>query len=121
MTVTANTEGGILSSLINKIFKDQHIEAARFHALLQTYLEDPLNGIPQTSHGISSARSNHIKEIKKSSISWKWFIRTLKILRLNHFTLTITVHRKNMEDTNHSVEVNLGRTFVPGEGYVDDE
>jgi len=120
MTIPANTEGGILSSLLNKIFKDQHIEAARFHSLLQSYLEDPLNGIPQTSHGISSARSNHVKEIKKASISWKWFIRALKILRINHFTITVTVHHKNISETNHSVEVNLGRIFIPGEGYIDE-
>jgi hypothetical protein len=113
-------EGVILRKLLNKILDDLNITNLRFHSLLTNYLEDPLNGIPQTSHGISSARSNYAKEIKQDSISWKWFVRTLKIIRANKFRVTITILHNNEIQTSHSVDVDLGRTYISGEGYVDD-
>ncbi len=114
-------EGAILRKLLTTVMDDLHITNLRFHALLTHYLEDPLNGIPQTSHGISSARSNYAKEIRQNSVSWKWFVRTLKIIRANRFTITITIHHNETTNTSHSIEVDLGRTFISGEGYVDDE
>lgn len=112
-------EGAILRKLLTTIMDDLNITNLRFHSLLTHYLEDPLNGIPQTSQGISSARSNYAKEIRQNSISWKWFVRTLKIIRANKFRVTITIYHSETESTSHSIDVDLGRTFISGEGYVD--
>lgn len=108
-------EGVILRKLLTKIIEDLNITNLRFHYLLTQYLEDPLNGIPQTNHGISSARSNYAKEIKQDALSWKWFVRTLKIIRINRFTITITVHHNKATATSHSVEVDLGRIYISNE------
>lgn len=114
-------EGHILSKLLTKIIDDLGITSLRFHNLLTQYLEDPLNGIPQTRHGITSARSNYAKEIKKSCLSWKWFIRTLKIIRVNKFTITITIHHNETITTSHSIDVELGRPYISeNKEYLDD-
>lgn len=118
---SSNTEGGMLRKLLTKIYTDLNITPTRFHVLLQHYLEDPLNGVPQNSRSISSERSNTVKELKKPQISWKQFLRGMKIVRANRFTITITVHHSKDVKTEHSIEVDLGRNYISGEGHIEDD
>ncbi len=107
-----NIAGTILHELLQVIFKDLQINQYRFHYFLESYLQDPVNAIPQNRKDITSARGNIVKEINQTSITWLMFTRALKIIRANRFTITITIHHNDSESTSHSVGVDLGRSFI---------
>lgn len=85
--------------------------------MLHNFIADPKNGIPHNKRDISSARSNIIHEINKESISWKVFIKALRILNRSQFTITIKIKHEDDLYTEHSLDVNLG----PNYNYSQDE
>ncbi len=57
---------------------------------IETYIRDPLNGIPPDRRDIASARGNLIKTLAKDSISWKIFTRFLRVLNIKNFEMEIS-------------------------------
>jgi len=116
-----NGPGAILSQLLRVILKDLEINNTRFVALLLAFISDPKNGIPHNKRDISSARSNIIHEINKESISWKVFIKALRILNRSQFTITIKIKHDDDIYTEHSLDVNLGPNYTYGNDEQDED
>lgn len=87
----------------------------RWNALIISYLTDPKNAIPQHKEAIAAARGNLTKELIKGEMSWKVFIKALRVLQIVKidFHLTFTLH--NGRTLKHDTTLNLGDVYVSDE------
>ncbi len=81
--------------------------------MLGAYLEDPKNGIPQNKKEKTSARGNITKEIGKPSITWKTFIKALRIIGVEKFKIRITIIYRDNTETSHEIMTDLGQSYSP--------
>ena len=121
-----NTVGGFLSKVFVDVlekrtrtdldrYADQRTFLERWNALVVNYLTDPKNSIPQNKEALTAARGNLIKEILKTSMTWKVWVKAMRLLQVVkidfHFRFTLF----NNEVIEHQATMNLGQV------YVDDE
>ncbi len=106
--IAAGGTGSILSSMFRSIIFDLNIGNNRFNFLMESFLNDRRNAIPQNNKDRASARGNFRKEFLKESMSWKVFCKGLRFLQVVKFELVIRLHHPNGTTTEHSKSVNLG-------------
>lgn len=116
------TPGGFLSKLfITLLEKRIGISTAgveeeatlheKWNTLLLAYLKDPRNGIPQNSKSLSSERGNLTKEIIKPEMSWKVFVKGLRLLQVTKIEFDFKVHLYNGAVIKHSDDLNITNTY----------
>ena len=103
---TANTDS-VLAALFQRVMFELGINDQKFHLLLEKYLTNPRNGIPQNITDKSSARGNLRKELLRRVMSWKVFIKGLKFLNIRKCKLSITLTHVNGSETIHAIDINL--------------
>lgn len=85
----------------------------RWNTLMEDYVKDPRNGIPQDRRSISSGRGNLYKELMtKSSMSWRVFCKGMRFLKIEKFSITITGTTTEGETINITRFINM-QTFNP--------
>jgi len=89
--------------------------------MLGAYLEDPKNGIPQNKKEKTSARGNIIKEINKPFITWKTFVKALRIIGVEKFKLTVTIIYTDNTESKHEIITDLGQSYCPLPNTTGDE
>jgi hypothetical protein len=103
-------------SLLAMLFKDimfkMGVNAQHFMRLIADYIFKA--NIPANVKEISSTRGNLKKELFKSSITWKVFIKGLSFLHVKRFTLGIYLHHHNGKVTEHKRSVNLDDIYELG-------
>lgn len=103
----------VLSALFRKIIYQTGIGTARFNQLMEQFLSDKRNLIPQNIKERSSARGNLRKELLKSTMTWKVFCKGLSFLNITKFEISIRLHHANGVVTEHSEVVNLNSRNAP--------
>lgn len=124
-----NTVGGFLSKIFFNVlekrtrvnldhYPDQRTFLERWNALVVHYLNDPVNSIPQNKEALSAARGNLTKEILKPSMTWKVWVKALRLMQVVkidfHFKFTLF----NKEIIDHSATMNLGHVHVEDENEL---
>jgi hypothetical protein len=71
---------GVLSRLWRQILADRNMNPYTWGQLMQSYLDDPRNGIPRDIRDKSSVRGNLNKELKRPRMTWKVFMKGLRFL-----------------------------------------
>lgn len=100
------------------IYRNLNIEPMDFERYLNDYLEDPRN-VPDPSK-ISSERTNIIRALTDERMSWKTFMRALKILKVEHATLRIdTVRKGGTEYFAHPLHLDMTE-ILPKPGTRED-
>lgn len=100
---------GVLSRLWRNMLDDLGInKSGKFDQLLNAYLRDGRNGIPNNRKDITSARGNLVKELTKTQMTWKVFMKAMKFLQLTEIELTITATHANGRKTVHGTKIELG-------------
>ena len=89
----------VLASLYRNIQNGIGIDMGRFNQLLERYIIK--SNIPTNIKEISSLRGNIKKELMKSSMTWKIFVKGLVFLNVRKFELTIKLHHANGNITEH--------------------
>ena len=104
---TASTDS-ILASIYQNILAVclQH-SWPRFNRLMEDFLSDVRNNIPQNIKEKSSARGNLRKELLRPVMTWKVFCKGLRFLKIKRFTIIVQLHHANGITTEHKKEVQL--------------
>lgn len=101
---TGSTDS-ILASLFRTILFDLGITPNRFNSLLERYIITA--NIPKNIKEISSLRGNLKKELLKTTMTWKVFIKGLVFLSVKKIDISIRLHHSNNKITEHYKSVTL--------------
>lgn len=112
----------VLANLWQKIASDDPVNGGmsfnRWSKWMESYLDDPRNGIKNNTKDRASARGNLTKEILKDKMTWKVFCKALRFINVIKFRITIEPQWANGTTTSFSATVNIGPSFYKPE---DDE
>lgn len=72
---------GPLAKLYRRILWDLDIKPEQINALILKWLDDPKNGIPNNGKSRSTERGNIIKDLSKPEMTWKNFVKGIRLLR----------------------------------------
>lgn len=108
-----------LAKLFRTILLERRITHQNVDHYLQRYLNDPNNYISKNSKDRSSERGNLLKQLGKDTITWKIFIKGLKLLRPRQVKFIIEFTGQDGDKTIHSVDLT-GYISDPNE-YMGDE
>lgn len=98
----------------NGTFMDEYVSHGRYDQLMTNYVTDPRNCIPNNKKEQSSARGNLQKELLKSGMSWKVFIKGARFLDILKIDIQITAHHRDGKHTVYKEHINIGRnTTLP--------
>ena len=103
--IKSGTSDSILASIFRNILMDLGITATRFDKLLARYISNSL--IPVNIKESSSRRGNLKKELMKSSMSWKVFIKGLVFLNVKKFEISIRIFHDSDYITDHKRTIVL--------------
>lgn len=93
---------GYLAKLFRMLQKSAGVTLDQQNVLMDQWLRDPANGIPDNSSSQSSARGNIRKEIERNHMTWRVFIKLLKWLRPDTIQFTVRLtwkYGKEVEET----------------------
>lgn len=105
---TASTDS-ILASLYQNILDiclGRSIQ--KFNHLMEDFLADVRNNIPQNIKERSSARGNLRKELLRPVMTWKVFCKGLRFLKVKRFSVIIRLYHANGSTTDHERHIQLG-------------
>ena len=105
---------GVLSRLWRTILRDTGIGPTRYGEILNEHVLNPMNGVPNNRRDQISYRGNLTKELAKSQMTWKVFIKALKFLNVVKIELTIKAYHSNAKVTQHMTVVRLGGRHSEG-------
>jgi hypothetical protein len=101
----------ILASMFHSILRNLGVNMHRFNFLMEKFLVDNRNRIPQNVKEKSSARGNLRRELLKDAMSWKVFCKALRFINVYKFEFTVKLWHANKKTTLHSMVVVLGEDF----------
>lgn len=107
-SVRTGSTDSILSNIFQNIILVCKIDNTFFNKLMNEYLSDVRNNIPQNLKDKSSARGNLRKALFRQTMTWKVFCQGLRFLKFKQFSITITLYHANGKMTNHTQHIQLG-------------
>lgn len=109
MGTVAQTGGidSILAILFQKILFDLKIRENQFHRLMESFLMNPRNARMGDVKDRSRARGNLKKELFKSTMTWRVFVKAMRFLNIPKFELLVRLHHHNHQITEHAIFVAL--------------
>ena len=98
--------GGILARLWRVVLNDKNIHFTRLDTLCSLYVQRQRNNL-STMAGSSLSRGNIVRQLGDSSISFKQFIKGLKILEVTTMTISVEITDLSGKVTFHSVTADI--------------
>ncbi|MBN22751.1 MAG: hypothetical protein CL678_15810 [Bdellovibrionaceae bacterium] len=98
-----------LAKLFRVILRDINIGVKQWGQLMELYLDNPRHRIPKNGKDRSSARGNLNKELRRSYMTWKVFMKGLSFLNIKHVRIELHATWWNRRVTIHSVGLQLNR------------
>lgn len=80
----------------------------RWNLLMEKYLADPKNCVPNTPKDRTSRRGNLIKEFTKYQMTWKVFLNSLRFFGVVKFEFSIKAYYQDGRTSIHTETVNFG-------------
>lgn len=109
----------ILAVLMRKIMVEiGTANATTFDRLLERFISNPANGVPNNVKERSSARGNLRKELLRAVMSWRVFCKAIRFNNVPRFDITITLYHRNKSVTSHTLAVNT--ETIPIDNTPDD-
>lgn len=103
--IMTGSSDSILASLFRTILMDLNVTAIRFDRLLERYISNAR--LPNNIKEASSQRGNLKKELLKSSMSWKVFVKGMVFLNVKRFDISIKLHLSSGLISEHHKSVVL--------------
>lgn len=111
---------GVLSRLFRLLMIDMKIDAMRWGSLMNAYIKDARNDIPNNRRDQTSIRGNLTKEFARPQMTWKVFMKAMRFLQVSNVKITIEVtHSSRPNPTLTSVNIPL--TPAAAVGTMDEE
>jgi len=105
--ISSGGPDAILAALYRKILLELGINNTKFNLLMEKYLNDHRNMVPQNSFDRSSTRGNLKKELLKLTMSWKAICKGIRFLHVYKFEVRLTLYHQNKQVTSHAIMANL--------------
>lgn len=99
----------ILGKIFRTILVDLNITPSAFNRLLTNYVNNPLNGVGNTTRDKTNTKSNLSKELKKEKMTWGIFEKAMRFLNPVKAEFKITLTWRKEKVTEHSITI-LDRT-----------
>ena len=99
---------GVLSRLFRQVMSDLNVTGPRFGNLLQHYILDSRYGIPNNKKDQASKRGNMTRELASAQMTWKIFIKAMRILQFTKVEFIINCHHQDGKTSLHSTVVDFG-------------
>lgn len=106
---------GVLSRLFRQMLLDLNIGPSRFGQLLQHYILDARNGVPNNKKDQTSQRGNLTKELSKPQMTWKVFCKAMRLLQIVRIEFVVKAHHPGGKTSLHSTVVDFGGPLRPPE------
>lgn len=110
---------GVLSRLFRQMLLDLNIGPSRFGSLLQEYILDPRNGVPNNKKDQTSMRGNLTKEFSRPQMTWKVFCKALRFLQITKIEFVIKAYHRTGRSTIHSTVVALPGAYQAEQALED--
>lgn len=115
---TAGTNG-VLSRLWRTLLCLHEIEEKKWSRILDNYVSDPKNNIPNTKKDRISARGNITREFAKPQMTWKVFIKALRFLGVAKIEIVLNITHVNGKQVTIKEPIQLARSLgVDEQGKV---
>lgn len=120
---------GPLAKLFRRILWDLEITPKKMNTMIINYLDDPRNAISNTGKTRSTERGNIVKDLSKTEMTWKNFVKAIRILspirarlkiemdwpgnKTSHHTLTLIDENGRMGDNDPGLNTPLRERGMP--------
>lgn len=104
---TSNSPTGTLARMVRGMFGSYGVNVSRGESLMNEYINDPRNGIPQDRKAQLIVRGGLSKGLASDEMSWKTLIKALHFIKAKKFKITIEIWRDSNRSTIHEAVVNL--------------
>lgn len=106
--VRSGSIDSILAVMFRKMMSELGISQQKFNMLMEKYLGDPRNNIPQNMKDRATERGNMRRELMRTTMTWKVLCKGIRFLNVWKFSITFRLHHANKVVTEHSMTINLG-------------
>lgn len=103
--------GGVLARLWRTIVRDLNIPLGQFEIHLTQFVNNARRGIDSSKVANYFNRGNLRRELVKPSMTFKVFIKALKVLNVERFDLSIKIYKKNGTSSVHQTSVDISGGF----------
>lgn len=100
--------GGILAKLWRLILADMQMSPSRFEGLLTDYVRTLRKSSFENRVARLFTRGNLRREFEKTSMSFKVFVKGLRLLGVNELKIVVHLKMNSGRVTTHEVTANLG-------------
>jgi len=87
--------------------------------LIDAWLKDPANGVPDDMKRRSSARGNLMKEIARPDMTFRVFLKGVRWLRPQDVTFTVDLGYAHGAKRSARIRINLRQMNIDLEGFDD--
>ncbi|WP_233874276.1 hypothetical protein [Paraburkholderia adhaesiva] len=99
---------GILTGLYRKMLLELNIGPVRLSDLLHEYVSDPRNAIPQTPSDLTTVRGNFTRELARSGMTFKVFLKALRLLMIVKLDFGVRCHFPDGRYSDHTITIYPG-------------
>lgn len=111
----------VVKALFTKIVSDLGITQTTWKRLMESYLVDPLNAIPNNREARVQERSALTKNyVSNQFMTWVMLCKALRFIRVKRFRISLTLVHSTNTTTEHGMWVNL-RNEYPSLNDNDDD
>lgn len=96
---------GVLSRLWRKILFDTQVNVAEWFKLMDLYVKDKRNEVPDNRRDQSSHQGNLAKELVREKMTWVVFCKALRFRRIFRFDIYVRLYHQDGRITTHSIPV----------------
>lgn len=111
-TMEAESAKG-LAQLYRIIWADRRMNAGRLNALMQHWLNNPRNRVPNHGKWRSSIRGNMMKELSRPDMTWNVFRNGIALLRPLRAEFSVRLFWLNGDVTEHSIAMDIESVDSP--------
>lgn len=111
---------GILARLWRTMLTELNVNAMKFNAYLESYIQDPRNGVPNNRKDQTSHRGNLTKEFARPQMTWRVFCKGLRFLQFTEIKFIIQARHVTGKVTEHTTSITLNDPNVVEDLLIDD-
>lgn len=117
---------GALARLWRQILADHHVNPGMFNALMNDFITDARNGVPNNRLAQTSARGNFTKEFHRKRMTWAVFVKGLRFKKFRYVRFIVQGCDDKGVWSEHSTDMNFGNhenieDVLQSEGDGDDD
>ena len=107
---------GVLARLYRQILFETRVTPRHMDRLLQLWVADPRNAIPDDGKSRSTERGNLIRELSSRDLTWRVFLKGIRLLRPIDIHLEVHLRWSRKKVTIHGFTMRLTDIEIDLEG-----